>query len=63
MEQIIQRLESEYHATGSDTVLYSAQIYWKEKAITGYWKKVEGRGRPKADVSRIGQSGNLKLRI
>lgn len=32
----------------SDTVLYSAlKFLEKERVITGYWKKVEGRGRPR----------------
>ncbi len=47
--ELIQRLESEYPRYRlSDTVLYSAlKFIEKEKAITGYWKKVEGRGRPR----------------
>jgi len=47
--QLIQRLESEYPLYRlSDTVLYSALKFLEdEKAITGYWKKVEGRGRPR----------------
>jgi len=47
--ELIQQLESEnllYRL--SDTVLYSALKFLEdEKAITGYWKKVEGRGRPR----------------
>ena len=32
----------------SDTVLYSALKFLEDqKAIDGYWKKVEGRGRPR----------------
>ena len=32
----------------SDTVLYSAIKFLEdEKAIAGYWKKVQGRGRPR----------------
>lgn len=47
--ELIQRLESEYPLYRlSDTVLYSALKFLEdEKAITGYWKKVEGRGRPR----------------
>ena len=47
--ELIQRLESEgplYRL--SDTVLYGALKFLEdEKAIAGYWKKVEGRGRPR----------------
>jgi len=47
--ELIQRLETEnplYRL--SDTVLYSALKFLEdEKAITGYWRKVEGRGRPR----------------
>ena len=47
--ELIQKLESEYpHYRLSDTVLYSALKFLEdEKAIIGYWKKVEGRGRPR----------------
>lgn len=47
--ELIQRLESEYpHYRLSDTVLYSALKFLEdEQAIVGYWKKVEGRGRPR----------------
>jgi DNA-binding PadR family transcriptional regulator len=47
--ELIQKLESEYPLYRlSDTVLYSALKFLEdEKAITGYWKKVEGRGRPR----------------
>lgn len=47
--ELIQQLESEYPLYRlSDTVLYSAlKFLEEEKAITGYWKKVEGRGRPR----------------
>lgn len=47
--ELIQRLESEYPLYRlSDTVLYSALKFLEdEKAIAGYWKKVEGRGRPR----------------
>ncbi|MBE9126641.1 PadR family transcriptional regulator [Coleofasciculus sp. LEGE 07081] len=47
--QLIQQLEQEYPTYRlSDTVLYSALKFLEESgAITGYWKKVEGRGRPR----------------
>lgn len=47
--ELIQLIESEYAAYRlSDTVLYSAlKFLEEEEAIAGYWKKVEGRGRPR----------------
>ncbi|MCT7949140.1 PadR family transcriptional regulator [Ancylothrix sp. C2] len=47
--ELIQRLEEDYPAYRlSDTVLYSALNFLEdERAISGYWKKVEGRGRPR----------------
>lgn len=47
--ELIQKLETEYPPYRlSDTVLYSALKFLEdEKAIVGYWKKVEGRGRPR----------------
>ena len=47
--ELIQKLEGEYpNYRLSDTVLYSALKFLEdEKAILGYWKKVEGRGRPR----------------
>lgn len=47
--ELIQLLEEEHPAYRlSDTVLYSALKFLEdESAITGYWKKVEGRGRPR----------------
>ncbi|MEB3230767.1 MAG: PadR family transcriptional regulator [Leptolyngbyaceae bacterium] len=47
--ELIQLLESEYPSYRlSDTVLYSALKFLEDKStITGYWKKVEGRGRPR----------------
>jgi DNA-binding PadR family transcriptional regulator len=47
--ELIQRLENEYPLYRlSDTVLYSAIKFLEdEKAVIGYWKKVEGRGRPR----------------
>lgn len=47
--ELIQLIESEYPAYRlSDTVLYSAlKFLEEEQAISGYWKKVEGRGRPR----------------
>lgn len=47
--ELIQLLENEYPAYRlSDTVLYSALKFLEDAAaITGYWKKIEGRGRPR----------------
>jgi DNA-binding PadR family transcriptional regulator len=47
--QLIQQLEQDYPTYRlSDTVLYSALKFLEDaEAITGYWKKVEGRGRPR----------------
>ncbi len=47
--ELIQLLETEYPSYRlSDTVLYSALKFLEEEGIiTGYWKKVEGRGRPR----------------
>ncbi|BAZ04185.1 PadR family transcriptional regulator [Calothrix sp. NIES-3974] len=47
--ELIQRLEAEYPGYRlSDTVLYSAIKFLEdEEAITGYWRKLEGRGRPR----------------
>jgi DNA-binding PadR family transcriptional regulator len=47
--ELIARLEGESSTYRlSDTVLYSALKFLEESgAITGYWKKVEGRGRPR----------------
>lgn len=47
--ELIQQLENEFPTYRlSDTVLYSALKFLEETgAITGYWKKVEGRGRPR----------------
>lgn len=47
--ELIQLLENEYPTYRlSDTVLYSALKFLEDtSAITGYWKKVEGRGRPR----------------
>jgi DNA-binding PadR family transcriptional regulator len=47
--ELIQLLENEHPAYRlSDTVLYSALKFLEDKsAIAGYWKKVEGRGRPR----------------
>ncbi|MBF2006553.1 PadR family transcriptional regulator [Chlorogloeopsis fritschii PCC 9212] len=47
--ELIQRLEAEYpNYRLSDTVLYSAIKFLEDhRAITGYWKKLEGRGRPR----------------
>lgn len=47
--ELIQLLETDYPTYRlSDTVLYSAlKFLEEEEMITGYWKKVEGRGRPR----------------
>lgn len=47
--ELIQLLENESNAYRlSDTVLYSALKFLEEEGIiAGYWKKVEGRGRPR----------------
>lgn len=47
--ELIDQLESQYsNYRLSDTVLYSALKFLEEEfAITGYWKKVKGRGRPR----------------
>ncbi len=47
--ELIHRLETEYSAYRvSDTILYSALKFLEdEKVIAGYWKKVQGRGRPR----------------
>ena len=47
--ELIQKLENEYpNYRLSDTVLYAALKFLEEsKAISGYWKKVTGRGRPR----------------
>ncbi len=47
--ELIQRLEREYPPYRlSDTVLYSALKFLEDQqAILGYWKKLEGRGRPR----------------
>lgn len=47
--ELIQLLEQEYPTYRlSDTVLYSALRFLEEQsAVLGYWKKVEGRGRPR----------------
>ncbi len=47
--ELINLLEREYPTYRlSDTVLYSALKFLEEEnVIEGYWKKVEGRGRPR----------------
>lgn len=47
--ELIQRLEEEYATYRlSDTVLYTAlKFLEREGTIAGYWKKVDGRGRPR----------------
>lgn len=47
--EFIQLLESDYPRYRlSDTVLYGAlKFLEEEQTIVGYWRKVEGRGRPR----------------
>ena len=47
--ELIQKLAKEYSDYRlSDTVLYGALKFLEDQAaIDGYWKKVEGRGRPR----------------
>lgn len=47
--ELIQQLEKDHPTYRlSDTVLYSALKFLEETgALAGYWKKVEGRGRPR----------------
>ena len=47
--ELIQLLEQNYPLYRlSDTVLYSALKFLEDnEMVTGYWKKVEGRGRPR----------------
>jgi DNA-binding PadR family transcriptional regulator len=47
--ELIQLLEQQYRTYRlSDTVLYSALKFLEDEgAILGYWRKVEGRGRPR----------------
>jgi DNA-binding PadR family transcriptional regulator len=63
--ELIQRLETEYPTCRlSDTVLYSAIKFLEdERAITGYWKKLDGRGRPRRmyQVSTEWQEESRKL--
>ncbi len=65
--ELIQRLETEYPTYRlSDTVLYSAIKFLEdERAITGYWKKLEGRGRPRRmyQVSPEWQSQSQDLAV
>jgi DNA-binding PadR family transcriptional regulator len=47
--ELVERVESEYPPYRlSDTVLYKALKFLEQEAvIAGYWKKTEGRGRPR----------------
>lgn len=47
--ELIELLEKQYESYRlSDTVLYSALKFLEEQGmIAGYWRKVEGRGRPR----------------
>lgn len=47
--ELIERLEHKYFPYRlSDTVLYGALKFLEDEGVVvGYWKKVEGRGRPR----------------
>lgn len=47
--QLVQQVEQDYpNYRLSDTVLYAALRFLEDEAcVTGYWQKVEGRGRPR----------------
>lgn len=61
--ELIQALLHQYKGYRlSDTVLYGALKFLEdENAITGYWKKVEGRGRPRR-MYRLSPDYQLKAR-
>ncbi|NEQ29854.1 MAG: helix-turn-helix transcriptional regulator [Leptolyngbya sp. SIO4C5] len=61
--ELIQLLMHEYpHYRLSDTVLYSALKFLEDQsAIAGYWKKVEGRGRPRR-MYRLSPDWQLQAR-
>jgi len=61
--ELIQLLESDYPTYRlSDTVLYSALKFLENQAaIMGYWKKVEGRGRPRR-MYRLRPDWQMKAR-
>ncbi|MEO0533609.1 MAG: PadR family transcriptional regulator [Cyanobacteria bacterium P01_A01_bin.123] len=61
--ELIQALLQQYIGYRlSDTVLYGALKFLEdENAITGYWKKVEGRGRPRR-MYRLSPDYQLKAR-
>ncbi|AFZ25820.1 putative transcriptional regulator [Cylindrospermum stagnale PCC 7417] len=63
--ELIQRLETEHPTYRlSDTVLYSAIKFLEdERAINGYWKRLEGRGRPRRmyQVARGWRVQSLRL--
>ncbi|MEB3341842.1 PadR family transcriptional regulator [Okeania sp.] len=76
--ELIGQLERDYPIYRlSDTVLYSALKFLEDQGITiGYWKKVEGRGRPRrmyqiipewrpqaTDLSRLWYEYNHHARI
>ncbi len=54
---LIQAIENEYPFYRlSDTVLYSALKFLEDEGIIdGYWKKVEGRGRPRRMYHIVGE--------
>ncbi|MDX2239099.1 MAG: PadR family transcriptional regulator [Leptolyngbyaceae cyanobacterium bins.302] len=47
--ELVQKIEQDYpNYRLSDTVLYAALNFLEEEhCVTGYWQKVEGRGRPR----------------
>ncbi|MEL6468818.1 MAG: PadR family transcriptional regulator [Cyanobacteria bacterium J06623_4] len=61
--ELIQAIEKDYpNYRLSDTVLYSALKFLENQvAIMGYWKKVEGRGRPRR-MYRLRPDWQMKAR-
>lgn len=61
--ELIQAIEQNYtNYRLSDTVLYSALKFLENQAaIMGYWKKVEGRGRPRR-MYRLRPDWQMKAR-
>ncbi|WP_390903795.1 PadR family transcriptional regulator [Trichothermofontia sichuanensis] len=61
--ELIQQLEHTYPAYRlSDTVLYGALKFLEdETTIVGYWKKVEGRGRPRR-MYQVAPEGRQRAR-
>ncbi len=61
--ELIQQLEQDYPTYRlSDTVLYGALKFLEDEAtIAGYWKKVEGRGRPRR-MYQVATEGRQRAR-